>query len=112
MKEGNNSNYGIKDLEITERPRERLAKMGAGVLSTADLLDISVFIWLPTFYFTIQIKKGGVKHILHINTDDVAITKAIISAGKLLDIQVLGHLIIGQGRFISRNRRGLGFSED
>jgi DNA repair protein RadC len=42
----------------------------------------------------------------------VAITKAIISAGKLLDIQVLDHLIIGQGRFISLNRRGLGFSED
>jgi len=33
----------------------------------------------------------------------VAITKAIIEAGKLLDIQVLDHLIIGQGR------RGLGF---
>ena len=44
--------------------------------------------------------------------DDIAITKAIISAGKLLDIQVLDHLIIGQGRFISLNRRGLGFSED
>jgi DNA repair protein RadC len=43
--------------------------------------------------------------------DDVAITKAIIKAGKLLDIQVLDHLIIGQGRFISLNRRGLGFSE-
>ena len=40
MKEGNNSKYGIKDLEITERPRERLAKMGAGVLSTAELLAI------------------------------------------------------------------------
>jgi DNA repair protein RadC len=44
--------------------------------------------------------------------DDIAITKTIIQAGKLLDIQVLDHLIIGQGRFISLNRRGLGFSED
>ena len=42
--------------------------------------------------------------------DDVAITKVIIDAGKLLDIQVLDHLIIGRGRFISLNRRGLGFS--
>jgi len=41
--------------------------------------------------------------------DDIAITKAIIEAGRLLDIQVLDHLIIGQGRFISLNRRGLGF---
>lgn len=44
--------------------------------------------------------------------DDVAITKAIIKAGTLLDIQVLDHLIIGRGRFISLNRRGLGFSGD
>ncbi len=44
--------------------------------------------------------------------DDIAITKAIIEAGKLLDIQVLDHLIIGQGRFISLNRRGLGFSNN
>lgn len=43
--------------------------------------------------------------------DDIAITKAIIDAGKLLDIQVLDHLIIGQGKFISLNRRGLGFSD-
>ena len=43
--------------------------------------------------------------------DDIAITKAIIEAGKLLDIQVLDHLIIGQGRFISLNRRGVGFVE-
>lgn len=43
--------------------------------------------------------------------DDIAITKVIIEAGKLLDIQVLDHLIIGQGRFISLNRRGLGFSD-
>jgi DNA repair protein RadC len=43
--------------------------------------------------------------------DDVAITKAMVEAGNLLDIQILDHLIIGQGRFISLNRRGLGFSE-
>ncbi len=43
--------------------------------------------------------------------DDIAITKVMIEAGKLLDIQVLDHLIIGQGKFISLNRRGLGFSE-
>ncbi len=44
--------------------------------------------------------------------DDVAITEAIVKAGNLLDIQLLDHLIIGQGRFISLNRRGLGFSEN
>jgi DNA repair protein RadC len=41
--------------------------------------------------------------------DDVAITRAIIEAGKLLDIQVLDHLVIGQGRFVSLKERGLAF---
>jgi DNA repair protein RadC len=41
--------------------------------------------------------------------DDVAITRAIIEAGKLLDVQALDHLIIGQGRFVSLKERGLGF---
>jgi len=43
--------------------------------------------------------------------DDVCITKAILSAGKLLDIQVLDHLIIGANGFLSLNRRSLGFSD-
>lgn len=41
--------------------------------------------------------------------DDIAITKAILEAGKLLDIQALDHLIIGANGFVSLNRRGLGF---
>lgn len=41
--------------------------------------------------------------------DDVAITRAIVQAGKLLDIEVLDHLVIGHGRFVSLKERGLGF---
>ncbi len=41
--------------------------------------------------------------------DDVAITRAFVQAGKLLDIDVLDHLVIGQGRFVSMKERGLGF---
>jgi len=41
--------------------------------------------------------------------DDIAITREIIKAGRLLDIQTLDHLIIGANKFISLNRRGLGF---
>src|SRR5574341_2470208 len=42
--------------------------------------------------------------------DDVAVTRAIVQAGKLLDIDVLDHLVIGQGRFVSLKERGLGFT--
>ncbi len=42
--------------------------------------------------------------------EDVALTRAIVQAGKLLDIDVLDHLVIGQGRWLSLKERGLGFS--
>ena len=42
--------------------------------------------------------------------DDLAITRACVEAGKLLDIDVLDHLVIGQGRYVSMKERGLGFS--
>ncbi len=41
--------------------------------------------------------------------DDIAVTRAIIEAGKLLDVQVLDHIIIGSGRWVSLKERKLGF---
>ena len=40
---------------------------------------------------------------------DVALTIEIVAAGQLLDIELLDHLIIGQGRWLSLKRLGLGF---
>jgi DNA repair protein RadC len=42
--------------------------------------------------------------------DDVAITRAVVQAGNLLDVDLLDHLIIGSGRYVSLKERGLGFS--
>lgn len=41
--------------------------------------------------------------------DDVSVTRVILEAGKLLDIEVLDHIIVGQGRYISMKERRLGF---
>jgi DNA repair protein RadC len=41
--------------------------------------------------------------------EDVALTRAIVQSGKLLDIDVLDHMIIGEGRWVSLKERGLGF---
>ncbi|MBL6983622.1 MAG: hypothetical protein ISR58_20765 [Anaerolineales bacterium] len=41
--------------------------------------------------------------------DDIAVTRALVEAGKLLDIQILDHLVIGAGRFVSLKERRLGF---
>jgi len=42
--------------------------------------------------------------------DDVAVTRAIVQAGKLLDVDVLDHLVIGGGQCVSLKERGLGFN--
>ena len=42
--------------------------------------------------------------------DDVVVTRAIVQAGKLLDVDVLDHMVIGQGRWVSLKERGLGFA--
>lgn len=41
--------------------------------------------------------------------DDVLITKQLIQAGQLLDIDVLDHLVIGQSRWVSMRERRLGW---
>jgi len=42
--------------------------------------------------------------------DDVSLTRAIIEAGKLMDIEVLDHLVIGRNRWVSLKERKLGFN--
>jgi DNA repair protein RadC len=42
--------------------------------------------------------------------DDVAVTRAIVQAGKLLEIQLLDHIVVGGNRYVSLKERGLGFS--
>jgi DNA repair protein RadC len=42
--------------------------------------------------------------------EDVRITRQIVEAGNLLSIEVLDHLVIGQGRYVSLKERGLGFA--
>jgi len=41
--------------------------------------------------------------------EDVQVTRQIVEAGKLLSIDVLDHLVIGQARWVSLKERGLGF---
>lgn len=42
--------------------------------------------------------------------EDIAVTRQMIEAGELLDVDVLDHLVIGQGRWVSLREKRLGFS--
>ena len=41
--------------------------------------------------------------------DDVALTGAFVEAGRMLDVDVLDHLIVASNRYVSLKARGLGF---
>jgi DNA repair protein RadC len=41
--------------------------------------------------------------------EDVRLTEMLVEAGKLLDVEVLDHLIVSAGGFVSLKERGLGF---
>lgn len=42
--------------------------------------------------------------------EDVLVTREIVAAGNLLDCEVLDHLVIGQGKWVSMREKGLGFN--
>ncbi len=43
--------------------------------------------------------------------EDVALTRRLVKAGKLLEVDLLDHLVIGQNRYVSLRERALGFEE-
>ncbi|MFC2064335.1 DNA repair protein RadC [Chloroflexota bacterium] len=43
--------------------------------------------------------------------DDIAMTRAIIQAGKLLDVDVLDHIVIARQGYVSLKQRGLGYDQ-
>jgi DNA repair protein RadC len=38
----------------------------------------------------------------------VAVTRTLVEAGKLMDVEVLDHLVIGRQKYVSLKERGLG----
>src|SRR6266498_1824696 len=42
--------------------------------------------------------------------EDVLVTREIVEAGRILDVECLDHLVIGQGKWLSMREKGLGFS--
>ena len=43
------------------------------------------------------------------SSEDVAVTRTLVEAGTLMDIEVLDHLVIGNQRYVSMKERRLGF---
>jgi DNA repair protein RadC len=44
------------------------------------------------------------------SSEDIALTRQLIQAGELLDIEILDHIVLGAGQCVSMRERGLGFT--
>jgi DNA repair protein RadC len=91
----------------------RNESMGTSLISTGNLTGAIVD---PRAVFMPAIKKGAASIVLvhnHPSGDptpsdaDVNVTERIVEAGKILDIRVLDHLVIGDGVFTSFKRKNL-----
>ena len=43
------------------------------------------------------------------SAEDIIVTKTLVKTGKLLEIEVLDHMVVCQNRYVSLKERGLGF---
>jgi len=47
----------------------------------------------------------------HPSPEDIALTRRLVKAGKLLEVNLLDHLVIGHNRYVSLREKDLGFEE-
>lgn len=43
--------------------------------------------------------------------EDIALTRRLVSAGKVMEVEVLDHVVVGENRYVSLRERAMGFEE-
>lgn len=116
------ANFCIPDMALLDRETFRVIvlNMKHHVLSVHDLyrgsLNRSVVRVAEVFREAIRQNAAAVV-IVHNHPsgdpapsrEDVAVTRELVAAGQLLEIEVLDHLIVAGQRYVSLKERGLGF---
>ena len=130
----------IRDLPQGERPRERLREFGPKSLNDTELIAIlllntrnevlgiqeiyvgnvnsSVVRAAEVFRPAVQANAPSIIVVRNHpsgdpapSSQDVDVTNELISAGKLLGIELLDHVVLGRGnRFVSMNERRFAFT--
>jgi DNA repair protein RadC len=99
--------FGLVALDVRHRLRkEAVVSIGGFCASVVH----------PREVFAIALAARAVSLILFHNhpsgdpepsSDDVALTRRLVAAGAILGVEVLDHMILGAGRFVSFKQRGL-----
>jgi DNA repair protein RadC len=101
----------VMNLDIRNRVRS-LVKVYQGSLNQSQVRVCELFkAAIAESYANIIIAHNHPSGDPAPSPDDIALTRAIVQAGKLLDIEVLDHIVIGCGQhsMVSLKERGLGF---
>jgi DNA repair protein RadC len=77
--------------------------VNTAIVRAAEVLRLAVKVSAPALIVVHNHPSGDPTP----SPEDVQVTRTICEAGKLMDIQVLDHLIVGRGKFISLKERGL-----
>lgn len=116
------ANFCIPDMALLDRETLRvvLLNMKNQVVSVHDLyrgsLNRSVVRVAEVFREAIRQNAAAIA-VVHNHpsgdpspsSEDVAVTSDLVAAGRLLDIEVLDHIIVAGQRYLSLKERGLGF---
>ncbi|ODS32140.1 MAG: DNA repair protein [Candidatus Scalindua rubra] len=94
----NFKSFTLHDLPKSERPRERLKKLGPDSLSAQELLALI----LGRGVRGESVSMTAQKLLSHLE-----ITKRLIEAGKILGIEVVDHIVVTKESFFSFKEKGL-----
>ena len=75
------------------------------VVRVAELFQLAVYKCAPAIIIAHNHPSGDPSP----SPEDVHLTREIVKAGQLLDIDLLDHLVVGDQKFVSLKDRGLGF---
>lgn len=113
--------YNYLSLDLRDEKREHFVALlldtKNGVLQryTVSVGDLSSSIVHPREVFTEAVRRSAASMIVAHNhpsgdpnpsPEDIAVTRRLVEAGELLGIDVLDHIVLGDGRYISLKEKG------
>jgi DNA repair protein RadC len=79
--------------------------LNSSVVRVCELFRLPLLLNSASIIVVHNHPSGGIQP----SPEDIAVTRSLIQAGELMQIEVLDHLIIGQGRWISMREQRLGW---
>lgn len=83
-----------------------IGSVHSAVVRTAELLRDAIRENCPSIILVHNHPSGDPSP----SPDDAAMTQHVVEAGKMLNIEVLDHVVVARGGYVSLKERGLGFS--